>query len=292
MRIPVLLASLLAATAASAGAGDALHRAQDREVDGDARGAAIAFHQALQRAEGLERAQAELLLARSLARLGLPASASAYYLRVLERGPGNPFYARALEGAAAVAPLDGPAAGALEKAPPDAVAALPPELAARLRASLALSAWRAGRYADAARFAEQVPASSPAYPRARYLTGLFTQRSDPAKALGIFAGIGTLDGDRYVALAEAKQLAQLDIGAHEADQLLGGEPRVGQRQCADGRRTAQETLDLDTFALGSGTPKHLAEHREAGDFANDYAVQRDRVGRENELEKTAPQYHQ
>ena len=212
MRIPVLLASLLAATAASAGAGDALHRAQDRELDGDARGAAIAFHQALQRAEGLERAQAELLLAQSLARLGLPASASAYYLRVLERGPGNPFYARALEGAAAVAPLEGPAAGALEKAPSDAVAALPPELAARLRASLALSAWRAGRYADAARFAEQVPASSPAYPGARYLTGLFTQRSDPAKALGIFAGIGTLDGDRYVALAEVKQLAQLAAG--------------------------------------------------------------------------------
>src|SRR5947209_16538406 len=89
---------------------------------------------------------------------------------------------------------------------------------------------------------------------------------------------------------EAKQLAQLDIGAHEADELLGGEPRVGQRQCAGRRRTAQKTLDLDTFALGSGTPKHLAEHREAGNLAQDDAVQRDRVGRQDELEKTAPRY--
>src|SRR5205823_10623091 len=63
---------------------------------------------------------------------------------------------------------------------------------------------------------------------------------------------------------EAEQLAQLDIGAHQADELLGGEPRVGQRQCAGRRRTAQETLDLDTFALGSGAPKHLTEHRETG----------------------------
>ena len=91
---------------------------------------------------------------------------------------------------------------------------------------------------------------------------------------------------------EAEQLAQLDIGAHEADELLGGEPRIGQRQCASRRRTAQETLDLDTLALGSGTPKHPAEHREAGDLAHDDAVQRDRVGRQNELEKTAPQYRQ
>ena len=74
--------------------------------------------------------------------------------------------------------------------------------------------------------------------------------------------------------------------------MFGGEPRVGQRQCAGRRRTAQKTLDLDTFALGSGAPKHLAEHREAGDLAHDDAVQRDRVGRQNELEKTAPQYRQ
>ncbi|MFL5311488.1 MAG: tetratricopeptide repeat protein [Myxococcales bacterium] len=212
MRIPVLLAFLLAAAAASAGVGDALHKGQDREMDGDARGAAIAFHQALQRAQGLERAQAELLLAQSLARLGLPASASVYYLRVLDRGPADPFYARALEGAVASASWDGAPMTALEKAPAEAVAALPPDLAARLHASLALSAWRAGRYADAARFADRVAASSPLYPRARYLTGLLSQRADPQKALGIFAGIRALEGDGYAALAEVKQLATLAAG--------------------------------------------------------------------------------
>ena len=211
MRIPVLLASLLA-TAANAAAGDALHRAQDREIDGDARGAAISFHQALQGLQGLERAQAELLLAQSLARFGLPASASVYYLRVLDRGLGNPFYARALEGAVAVEPLDGPAAAALEKAPAETVARLQPDLAARLAASLALSAYREGRYADAARFADRVPPGSPVYPRAHYLSGLVSQRSDPGKALGIFAAIGALEGDGYAGLAEVKQLAQLATG--------------------------------------------------------------------------------
>jgi len=212
MRIPVLLASLLASAGASASAGDALHKARDREIDGDARGAAIAFHQALQRADGLERAQAELLLAQSLARVGAPVSASVYYLRVLERGPGNPFHARALEGAAALEPLDGPAASALEKASPEAIASLPPDLAARAHASLAVSAYRAGRYADAARFAERVPTGSPAYPRTRYLSGLVLQRSDPRKALGIFAGIASLEGDGYEGLAEVQQLARLAAG--------------------------------------------------------------------------------
>src|SRR5439155_1724000 len=79
-------------------------------------------------------------------------------------------------------------------------------------ASLALSAYREGRYADAARFADRVPPGSPVYPRAHYLSGLVSQRSDPGKALGIFAAIGALEGDGYAGLAEVKQLAQLATG--------------------------------------------------------------------------------
>ena len=131
MRASVFLASIVPLLAANAAPGDAFHRAMDREIDGDPRGAAIDFHLALRRGEPQERGEAEVLLARALARLGLPAAASAYDLRVLQRGPADPFYARAVEGAvAADAELGGAIASALEGVPERTADALPSDVAA------------------------------------------------------------------------------------------------------------------------------------------------------------------
>jgi len=213
MRISVLLASIVPLLAANAGTGDAFHRAMDREIEGDPRGAAIDFHQALRGGEAHEREEAEVFLARALARLGLPAAASAYYLRAVERGPSDPYFARAVEGAvAADAELGGALAPALEKVPAETAANLSPETAARLRASLALSAYSAGRTAEAVGLLERVPAGSPASARAQYLSGLSAQRSDPEKALRIFRALAALDEDKTSDDAEVKQLAQLAVG--------------------------------------------------------------------------------
>jgi TolA-binding protein len=191
MRIPVLLASVASAAAAHAGSGDALHAATDPE-----------------------RAQQELLLAQSLARRGLPAAASIYYLRIVERGPQDPFYVRAVEGAAALEPLDGAGmqAGALEKVPAEVLPQLAPEVAARLAVLLSASAWRAERYADAERLAALVPPGSPAWPRAQYLVGLAAQRTQPEKALRTFAALAALDAGGDQERGEVKQLAQLALG--------------------------------------------------------------------------------
>jgi TolA-binding protein len=212
MRIPVLLASFASAAAAHAAAGDALHQAMDRQIDGDPRGAAIGFHQALGRAAGPERAEAELFLAQSLARLGLPAAASIYYLRIVEGGPQGPLYARAVEGAAALQRLDGADGGPLEKVPAEALAGLSPEVAARLGYLLAVSAYRAERYADAARLLEHVSPGSAAWPRAQYLSGLLLQRTDPEKALRAFAALAALDERGDEDRGAVKQLAQLAVG--------------------------------------------------------------------------------
>jgi len=214
MRISVLLASIASAAAANAGAGEALHKAADREMAGDPRGAAIGFHQALREANAVERAQAELLLAKSLARLGLPAAASVYYLRIVERGPAAPFYAGAVEGAAAsLQRLEVVSdAGALEKVPAEALAGLTPEVAARLHYLLAVSAYKAERYGDAARLAERVPPASEAYARAQYLSGLLAQRTDPEKALRMFGALAAAEAGRDADAGEVKQLAQLAMG--------------------------------------------------------------------------------
>ena len=213
MRISVLLASIVPLLAANAGTGDAFHRAMDREIDGDPRGAAIDFHKALRGGEAREREEAEVFLARALARLGLPAAASAYYLRAVDRGPGGPFYARAVEGAvAADAELGGALAPALERVPAATAAQLSPETAARLRTSLALAAYRAGRTAEAVGLLEHVPTGSPAYARAQYLAGLSAQRSDPGKALQIFRALAALEVEKESDAAEVKQLAQLAVG--------------------------------------------------------------------------------
>ena len=44
------------------------------------------------------RSETEYALARSLVARGLPVSASIYYARIAERGPSDPFHARALQG--------------------------------------------------------------------------------------------------------------------------------------------------------------------------------------------------
>ena len=152
--------------------------------------------------------QPELLTAQSLARMGLVESASAYYLRVLDRGPADPAYARAVEGAASLTPrLEG--APWVDRVPAAVVAALPPELASRMRYALALSAYKANRFDDAARLLQAIPEGTGAYRRAQYLSAVIVRRTDPEKALRTFSALAAIDPGGDAEAAELKQVAQL-----------------------------------------------------------------------------------
>jgi hypothetical protein len=173
--------------------------------------AAVGLRRALDSAEGAERAQLEFLLASSLERLGFPFSAFFHYAAIVEQGPSQARWLDAVDGAARVAALlhdDVVAPNLFEKIYGDRLDALAPERLAAIRASLALLAWRAGRYDDAARLASLVPVSSASSPQARYVEGLLQQRSDPEKAAGTFEALATMGS----AGAELRELSWLALG--------------------------------------------------------------------------------
>ena len=87
-------------------------------------------------------------------------------------------------------------------------------------------------------------------------------------------------------------MTQLDFAAHQSDELLGGEAGIGNAQCPGRGRGPQKFFDLGQIAFGSGLPEYLAEHREAADLADNDAVQRDRVRRQQQFEKTAAERRQ
>ena len=91
---------------------------------------------------------------------------------------------------------------------------------------------------------------------------------------------------------ELQDVPELDIAPHQGDELFGGEPGVRDGELAERDCALQEGLDLHALTLGPGAPEHLSERRKPGDFAQDDSVQRDRIGRQDEFEKTAAQYRQ
>jgi TolA-binding protein len=178
MRIPLLIASIVASAAAAA-------------------------------PEDAARSQAEYSLARSLSSRGLPIAASIYYGRIVRRGPADPFFSQAVQGEVSVADrLDD---SALASIGPEILASLSPEVAPRVAFALASAAYRAGRVDDALRFAERVPAGDPVYARAQYLLGVVAERQDPDKALRIFRAIAKVDARGSAEAEEAKELAQLGV---------------------------------------------------------------------------------
>ena len=92
---------------------------------------------------------------------------------------------------------------------------------------------------------------------------------------------------------EAQQMAQLDVAAHQRDELLGREPGIGEGQGARGDRAL------------AGRPRSGARWRSGPARQNTspsagkrvtsprmIRCKRDRVGRQHELEKTAAQHRQ
>ena len=212
-----LVLALAAAKTALAAPGpsslDALHRAVQAYNDGQYGRAAIELHRIEQTVPGEEdRFEAQFYLAEALNRLGLGFSAFFQYAQMVRAGPAHPYFLRAVEGAANLAEtwndeVVGP--NVLDKAYGDPFSRLPPEVLAKINASLGLLDYRAGRYREAERFISGVPETSPTYPQARYLAGLLAQRGEPERAVRIFRSLLDRTGPRrdLSGLAELTHLA-------------------------------------------------------------------------------------
>ncbi|HZX95639.1 MAG TPA: tetratricopeptide repeat protein [Myxococcales bacterium] len=172
----------------------------------DVRAAMRDWEQAEQ-AGAAERVQAELALARELRAIGLPFSAFYAYARVIEAGPGTADYLEAVEGASAEAEADsdevfGP--NVLSKVPSAELARVPAGPRGRIQGSLALLAYRAGKYDDAERLLRDISGD----PQARYVAGLLLERKDPEQALLFFRQLLDMDA----APAGLKELTWLAVG--------------------------------------------------------------------------------
>jgi len=150
-------------------------------------------------------------LARSLEERGYLFSAFFQYAAIVQAGPSGPDHLKAIEGAAATAEKlrdDVVAPHLFDRIPSASIAALPPQRQARIHAALALLAYRAGRYEDAARLVERVPADSASAPQAMYLRGLLQQRTAPEQAAQTFAALARQDR----APRELREMASLALG--------------------------------------------------------------------------------
>ena len=203
----VLFLVSAAAPAQDAGLGSAM---QDFNAGRNAR-AAIGFRRALDTTAEADLAQAEYFLAQSLERLGLEFGAFFHYAAIVRDRPSHPYWLKAVDGAALAASQlrdDVVAPNLFEKIYGDRIDGVAPERLAAIRTSLALLAWRAGRYEDAARLVRLVPDSSAASPQARYLTGLLQQRTDPEKAVETFRALAALPR----AGSELRELSLIALG--------------------------------------------------------------------------------
>ena len=161
--------------------------------------------------DGPVSAEAEYHLAQGLERMGFPFSAFAHYAAIVSAGPANPYYLKAIDAAASAAERlrdDVVAPSLFEKAYGEPLSALAPQRLARIRASLALLGYRAGRFEQAAGLAEQVPPETGAYPQAQYVKGLLQERTDPQSAAATFRALAVLPG----AGGELKELAWIALG--------------------------------------------------------------------------------
>jgi hypothetical protein len=168
----------------------------------------------------------EYQLAQSLDRRDLPFSAFFHYAQIVQEGPAHASWLEAVEGAVATAARLGDDVllpNLLDKVSGEAFADLPPETLAGIDSTLALFAFRAGRIADAARFAARVPAGSPAFPEAQYVAGLAQQRADPAKAAQTFQVVAAMPR----AGRDLSELALLALG-----RTLFGLHRYGEASAA------------------------------------------------------------
>jgi tetratricopeptide (TPR) repeat protein len=204
---PVLLFVATAAAAQDAGLGGAM---QDFNAGRNAR-AAIGFRRALEAAQETDGAQAEYFLAQSLERLGFAFGAFFHYAGIVRDRPSHKYWLEAVDGAARTASQlrdDVVAPNLFEKVYGDRLDGLAPGRLAAIRTSLALLAWRAGRYEDVARLVRLVPDGSAGSRQARYLTGLLQQRTEPEKAVETFRALAALPR----ASSELRELSFIALG--------------------------------------------------------------------------------
>jgi len=195
------IAALLVSSAAAAAPDAVFARAMQDFNEGRTQRAAAGFREA----------GADLHLAQSLERLGLPFSAFFHYAGIVQAGPAHPDFLKAVEGAALTARQvhdDVIAPNLFAKAGAAQLASIAPAARARIDASLALLAFRAGRLDDAARLAAEVPPGADSFAEAQYIAGLAQQRAEPDKALQTFRAVGASDG----AERELRELAALAVG--------------------------------------------------------------------------------
>lgn len=212
--LAALLAPVAPAAPQVAGPAAALATAERALGDGRAREAAIALHGLADGPAAPGRGEAEAALARALEQLGLGFSAFFYDARAVQAGPSHPGFLRGVEGVAAFASAWNDAAIApsvLAKIDEGALSRLPPPARAEAAAQLALLELRAGRLAEAGRYAALVPEGSEAGGRALYVQGLVAQRKDPERAIRLFRDVLRQPGAGRTH-AELRELAHLALG--------------------------------------------------------------------------------
>ena len=138
--------------------------------------------------------------------------------------------------------------------------------------------------------------------------------AEPAAALGAVFGDAVGENQRAsrwasgekarrkvaTALFAAAAARQHRRGLRGATGCAGGFRRAPVRRTARRRAAGRQSpampaaaarrkkaFDLHPGALRPGRPEHLAQHRKPADLADDDAVQRDRLGRQHEVEKPA-----
>ncbi len=167
------------------------------------------------------RARSEYYLAQSLSRKNLPFAAYIYYFSILRSGPQHPFYLRAVEGLVNVQrELNDQylIPNTLNREYNEQWATLPLETLARINYMIGIIEHRRARFEEARDFLAAVPQETTIYAKARYLLGIvyvdprFPGGPQFQEGLAAFQEVANLQGDRYEALTETKQLATLAMG--------------------------------------------------------------------------------
>ncbi|TMA27533.1 MAG: tetratricopeptide repeat protein [Deltaproteobacteria bacterium] len=208
--------ALLVLSGAARAQGDVLEKALADYSEGRNQRAAIAFYSVAESGAAAEnRAKAEYYLAQALNKVGLGFGSFYYNGQIIDAGPSNPYYDKAIEAAVALADQSHDevfAPNVLNKAYNDQFSRLPAQVLAKIKYSIALLDYRGGKYDEAGQFLRGVPAESSSYPQAQYLSGLLLQRKDPEQAVKIFRSILAVEGSRFPELRELKELTHLALG--------------------------------------------------------------------------------
>ncbi len=221
MRRAVITALVLVSTSASAQGMGEFDRAKAALDAGRAAEAVGLFHQMGQISDPGLAAKSDFYLAESLAKAGLPVTASAFYADLVRQGPGQPFYLDSVKALVELQErLDDPflIPSVLHKEFREEWGALPGPARSRLYYLVALMKHRELKLEEARQLLLLVGNDSPVYGKARYLLAVVV--SDPRfpggprlpEATAAFEEVIKLQGAQQQDLADLRQLAALGLG--------------------------------------------------------------------------------